>query len=493
MGYFPNPKKTWLVVKPEHLAEALTLFAGTGIKITKDGAEEDTQGGQRYLGAAIGSSSFIIEYVRAKVKTWMTELEKLSEIAKTEPQLAYSAYTTGLSKRWIYIMRTIPDIDYLFAPLEECIRTPFLPVLVANHCFTDLDRSIYSLPTKFGGLAIFNPVEMCQLEHQYSVVATKPLSDAILQQSLTLLPEEAKELYECIKKSKQKISSEKTAFYKHKLADIQGQCSHEVSRNLDILGRKGASSWLTALPLEEFRYTLSKQEFTDAILMRYKHPIKGIPKTCACSKPNSIDHALSCSKGGYTDMRHNQIRDLVASLMEEICKDVRKEPKLIPLTGETFRLRSTNTKPDARLDISARGVWNTMEKSFYDVRVFHASNISNSGPIDKVFHKHEAEKKRMYNDRIIQVEKSTFTPLVYSTSGGMGKEAETLHKRLVTLISNKRGTPYSETMSHVRRKLRFSILRTTLAAIRGFRGSSTVWRDDINSDIDLIPHNRQYF
>ena len=48
----------------------------------------------------------------------------------------------------------------------------------------------------------------------------------------------------------------------------------------------------------------------------------------------------------------------------------------------------------------------------------------------------------MYNDRIIQVEKSSFTPLVFSTSGGMGKEAETLHKRLVKLISEKRGTSY---------------------------------------------------
>ena len=93
----------------------------------------------------------------------------------------------------------------------------------------------------------------------------------------------------------------------------------------------------------------------------------------------------------------------------------------------------------------------------------------------------------MYNDRIIQVEKSSFTPLVFSTSGGMGKEAETLHKRLVKLISEKRGTPYGDTMSHARRKLRFSILRTTLAAIRRFRGRSTNWTDDVNSDINIIP------
>ena len=50
-------------------------------------------------------------------------------------------------------------------------------------------------------------------------------------------------------------------------------------------------------------------------------------------------------------MRHNQIRDKEAKLMEEVCKDVRTEPKLSPLKSENFHLRSTNTQPDARLDI----------------------------------------------------------------------------------------------------------------------------------------------
>ena len=71
-----------------------------------------------------------------------------------------------------------------------------------------------------------------------------------------------------------------------------------------------------------------------------------MPKICACSKPNSINHVVSCAKGGFTDMRYNQIWDIEAKLMEEVCKVVRIEPRLSPLTGETFRLRSTNTQPD---------------------------------------------------------------------------------------------------------------------------------------------------
>jgi hypothetical protein len=489
IGYFPNAGKTWLIIKPEFIIEAEVLFSGTGIKITSEGPE----GGQRYLGAALGTPDFIQQYVKNKVKTWVDELEKLSETAKCEPQLAYSAYTTGLCKRWSYIMRTIPGISDLFEPLEECIKSRFLPALLGGYSFSERDRKIFGLPVRFGGLAIFNPTEVCQLEFDFSLTATAPLKSAILQQKLSLTPEESLQMSSTIKESKKNISFKKSAYYKEKVAEIKTDCSEDTARNLIILSLKGASSWLTVLPLQEFRYTLSKQEFVDAICLRYKFPIKGVPTTCACSKPNSIDHALSCSKGGYTDMRHNQIRNLEATFLREVCHDVQLEPKLLPLTGETFTLKSANTRPDARSDVSARGVWRTMDKTFLDVRIFHDGNKSNSGPIEKVFLSHEAEKKRVYNQRIIEVEKSYFTPLVFSTSGGMGIEAAKYHKRLATLISTKRGIPYSDAISHIRCKLRFSILKTTLTAVRGYRGTATKWGDGINSDINLIPQQRQFF
>ena len=37
---------------------------------------------------------------------------------------------------------------------------------------------------------------------------------------------------------------------------------------------------------------------------------------------------------------------------------------------------------------------------------------------------HENEKKTEYLPCVLQVEKATFTPAVFSTSGGIGKEAE---------------------------------------------------------------------
>ena len=81
---------------------------------------------------------------------------------------------------------------------------------------------------------------------------------------------------------------------------------------------------------------------------------------------------------------------------------------------------------------------------------------------------HENEKKGTYNDRIIQVEHATFTPLVFSTSGGESPECKKYHQHLATLISIKRRENYADTVAYICRKLRFSILRT-LVAVRGYR------------------------
>ena len=133
--------------------------------------------------------------------------------------------------------------------------------------------------------------------------------------------------------------------------------------------------------------------------------------------------------------------------MSEVCKDVQREPPLLPLSGEMFNLKSTNTASEARLDISARGTWNTVDKTFFDVRVFHPGAESNkTTTIEAAFEKHEQEKKRTYNRRILEVEKATFTPLVFSTTGGMGKEAEKFHKRLASLLFTMRAWPVARSI-----------------------------------------------
>ena len=127
--------------------------------------------------------------------------------------------------------------------------------------------------------------------------------------------------------------------------------------------------------------------------------------------------------GGFPTIRHNEIRDITASLLTEVCSNVATEPHLQPLSGETFRLASANTDDGARLDIRARGFWRVCQDAFFDVRVFHPNAPSNSSrSLNAIYKKHEDEKKRKYGQRIIEIEQGVLTPLVLSTTGGIWEE-----------------------------------------------------------------------
>ena len=93
-GYFPNASKTWLVVKEQYLMHAQMLFANTCVNITADG--------RPYLGAAIGSTNYITQYVSCKISTCVHDLQLLSSFAVTQPHAAYSAFTHGLISKWLY-------------------------------------------------------------------------------------------------------------------------------------------------------------------------------------------------------------------------------------------------------------------------------------------------------------------------------------------------------------------------------------------------------
>ena len=51
-----------------------------------------------------------------------------------------------------------------------------------------------------------------------------------------------------------------------------------------------------------------------------------LPQTFVCGKSFSVEHAFSCPCGGFLSISHNEIRDLTASLLSEVCCDVGVEP-----------------------------------------------------------------------------------------------------------------------------------------------------------------------
>jgi hypothetical protein len=80
---------------------------------------------------------------------------------------------------------------------------------------------------------------------------------------------------------------------------------------------------------------------------------------------------MTCPLGGLPIARHNEIRDVTAQWLNEVCSDVVKEPPLQQLSGEVILPRTANCQDDARLDIRAKGFWNRQQDAFFDVRDFH--------------------------------------------------------------------------------------------------------------------------
>ena len=66
----------------------------------------------------------------------------------------------------------------------------------------------------------------------------------------------------------------------------------------------------------------------------------------------NLQHALFCRKGGLVITIHNELRNLTAEMVREVCKNVVIERLLTPLTREEL-LKSSNTSNQARADVSA--------------------------------------------------------------------------------------------------------------------------------------------
>ena len=193
--------------------------------------------------------------------------------------------------------------------------------------------------------------------------------------------------------------------------------------------------------------------------------------SCPCGSSFSVEHALSCPKGGFPIIQHNEFRDLTANLLTEVCHEVSVEPDLQPITDETFQGASAIIQDGARLDVAMSGFWGDRhERTFCDVRVFnpHAPSNRNTN-LTSCYRKHERLKKNAYEQRVREVEHASFTPLVFSATGGLGNEAKTFYKRLASLLASKRDDPYNSTMSWLRCRLTFSLLRSSIRCIRGAR------------------------
>ena len=222
------------------------------------------------------------------------------------------------------------------------------------------------------------------------------------------------------------------------------------------------------------------------IILRYDWEIADLPAMCICGDLFTVDHAMVCRHGGLIIQRHNEIRDLEAEMLHMVCTNVETEPVFQEIIGEELN-RGANKAPDARLDVCA--FWDRQQSAFFDVQVCHPNTDSYRELSPKqIFQLHENEKKRQYSRGVLEVEQGTFTPLVFTGTGGMADECKRFHSCLAELLALKKGDDYATTISWIRAKVSFAILQSALLCLRGTRGKR---RAANTSDIDITSESAQ--
>ena len=97
------------------------------------------------------------------------------------------------------------------------------------------------------------------------------------------------------------------------------------------------------------------RSFQDALALPYGWTPSAMPSECVCSQCISVEHAVSCPRGDFPSLCHNNIRDLTASLLSEVCSSMAVEPELQQLIGEKLHGGTVNRNNDARVDVAADG------------------------------------------------------------------------------------------------------------------------------------------
>ena len=112
--------------------------------------------------------------------------------------------------------------------------------------------------------------------------------------------------------------------------------------------------------------------------------------------------------------------------------------------------------------MASRGV-----TAFFDVRVTHVnSNTSQGKPTAAIFKEQETDKRK-YQQRVLEVEIGSFTPLIFGTNGGMGKECEMFMKHLAEKLAEKHVEGYPSVFSWLRTRISIEIFKSVNVSIRG--------------------------
>ena len=148
-------------------------------------------------------------------------------------------------------MRTIPDIDDLFLPLEEAIRYQLLPALTGRSSFSDAERELLALPVRHGGLGIPQPSRSAGRQFRACSEVAAPLVNLIRTHN----PSYPKQVQLEQRQVKAQHRSHNRSDSATEADTLKATLPKAQQLSMEQASEKGASSWLTTIPLSKYGNT----------------------------------------------------------------------------------------------------------------------------------------------------------------------------------------------------------------------------------------------
>ena len=132
--------------------------------------------------------------------------------------------------------------------MERIVQSRLIPAWTGRAPPNAAERNLFALPARLGGPGIIDPSSCSSSEFCQSVKISSPLTNLILQHRSDYPPAAlAAQLSAKLLVNKERLEATKSAEDALRISLDDSQCYA-----ITLAKEKGASSWLTSLPLEEF-------------------------------------------------------------------------------------------------------------------------------------------------------------------------------------------------------------------------------------------------
>ena len=457
IGYSPNSKSIIYDVN----ANSKESWTEAGITYSSNGLE--------VLGSPIGDDNFIATYCTAKFEKIAIILDKLSIIAKSHPQQAWSVVNRSTKFKSSYIFRTTPSAHVYSGSYNEALEK-FLTTIIGRN----LDEKLIFqslLPIGKGGLGL----NIKASDHSDKQYTDSQMLSYNLTRHITHHEPMSLDSYDEIRNN---LRANKKSFWDEKVNEFKLTIDDVHIKRLEEMQFSGSNHWLSCIPVSwKPEWSLPKCDFIDALNLRFNLIPTDTPPVCRsnnCSQPFTLAHMDICLNGGIITRRHDYVKSILTKYSGKAFggASITVEPHLGELNEEELDLLTGNTSIRARADIAILDFNGTQKTTYIDVSVISPICDSHkASSIEKVLSKIEKKKNDSYAGRIKQHLGGDFFPFVLTSGGAIGPMAKKIINKIAEKISSSSYETKTDILSEIKKDLSTSLQKSRIQGLRANRNS----------------------